>query len=81
MIIYQAQVNADSTEGRGPMITVGFFTNRFDAERAVKGQGVMGVGDGKVKEATVYGSYDEWRDATDPDYKLYLQLKARYEKR
>src|SRR5580693_2971224 len=59
---YEALVNSDLTEGRGPMRHVAYFTNRHDAERAVKGMGVMGVGDGEVKqiEITVYESFAEY---------------------
>jgi len=60
--VYEALVNSDLTEGRGPMRHVGYFTHRPDAERAVRGMGVMGVGDGEVKqtEITIYDSYAEY---------------------
>src|SRR5579871_5064136 len=59
---YEALVNSDLTEGRGPMRHVAYFSNRHDAERSVKGMGVMGVGNGEVKqiEITVYESYAEY---------------------
>jgi hypothetical protein len=59
---YEALVNSDLTEGRGPMKHVAYFSNRPDAERSVKGMGVMGVGNGEVKqiEITVYDSFAEF---------------------
>ncbi len=59
---YEALVNSDITEGRSPMRHVGYFTNRQDAERSVKGMGVMGVGNGEVKqtEITVFDSFAEF---------------------
>jgi hypothetical protein len=59
---YEALVNADLTEGRGPMRHVAYFSERADAERSVQGKGVMGVGNGEVKqvEIVIYESYAEY---------------------
>lgn len=46
--VFVAQVNSDQTEGRGGMRDKDHFDNENDAYLAVKGQGVMGVGDGNV---------------------------------
>ncbi|SRR6266540_868876 len=45
---FAAKENADSTEGRGPMVTVGIFTIKDDAYKAIKGHATMGQGDGDV---------------------------------
>lgn len=60
--VFESLVNSDLTEGRGPMKHVAYFTNRSDAERSVKGWGVMGVGDGEVKqtEVVIYDSFAEY---------------------
>lgn len=50
---YEAQRNSDQTEGRGRMITFDRFVELGDALEAVKGQGVMGVGDGEVVQITL----------------------------
>lgn len=108
MRIFVAKENSDQTEGRGPMRTIGYFDNLKDAYAAVKGRGVMGVGDGEIycadmnqnpanySELQIYG-YHGWasmwgpdmdeepaassnaHDLKDPDYRMYLALKARYE--
>jgi hypothetical protein len=59
---YEALVNSDLMEGRGLMRHVAYFINRVDAEQSVKGQGVMGVGNGEVKqiEIIVYESFAEY---------------------
>lgn len=54
MKVYEAQENSDQTEGRGPMRTIAIFTTLEQAVKAVKGRGVMGVGDGEVLETDVY---------------------------
>ena len=71
-LIYLAQENSDQTEGRGVMITFAAFTYRADAEMAVKGHGVMGFGDGRVKEVRVFDSYSEWAS----EVKLTLRQRA-----
>lgn len=52
--IYEAQQNMDMTEGKGPMRTFATFTSEALAVEAVKGKGVMGVGDGEVERITFY---------------------------
>ena len=80
--IFLARVNSDSTEGRGPMRTIGYFANEADARKAVEGQGVMGVGDGTVENVFLADTYDEWRKIdlrNDRDYRMYRELRNRYE--
>lgn len=48
MDIFLATRNSDLTEGRGPIHLFGIYTDPEDAVEAVKGQGVMGYGDGSV---------------------------------
>lgn len=50
--IYEATQNSDLTEGRGHDVTVGYFDHVEKAVLAIKGKGVMGVGDGDVWEIT-----------------------------
>lgn len=74
-IFYEAQRNSDQTEGRGGMVTFGRFRDLEPALEAVKGQGVMGVGDGEIVQVTfsvnsngivdearekVYGYHKDW---------------------
>ena len=70
--MYIAERNYDLTEGRGPMVVIGYFFNREDAVRAVKGWGVMGVGDGEVRGANVHESFASW----EKDQKQQLILNA-----
>ena len=60
-IVYAAMKCSDLTEGRGPMITIGTFWNKYDAAEAARGWGVMGVGDGEVREIKVYDSWTEFK--------------------
>lgn len=60
-ILYAAMKCSDLTEGRGPMITIGTFWNKYDAAEAARGWGVMGVGDGEVREIKVYDSWTEFK--------------------
>lgn len=62
MKVYEAQQNSDLTEGRGSMTTIAIFTNLEEAVKAVKGRGVMGVGDGEVLETKVYESAQDIDD-------------------
>lgn len=59
--IYVASKNMDSTEGRGPMVPVGYFTKLHDARLAVRGLGVMGVGDGDVDEVILHETFGEYQ--------------------
>lgn len=61
-IIYVARENADSTEGRGPMVPIAHFLKKEDAELAARGRGVMGYGDGDVKVIPVFESIKDWKD-------------------
>lgn len=61
--VFEARINADSTEGRGPMIVIGIFSDAGEAVMAVKGRGVQGVGDGEVYERKVFDTLEQWRNA------------------
>lgn len=65
--IYMAMQNSDMTEGRGPMRPIALFWHKPDAEQAVIGKGVMGVGDGVVSEAVIYNSYEEFLNLTNEE--------------
>jgi hypothetical protein len=61
-MIYAAQQNADTTEGRGPMVTFAYFTNEKSAKRSRQEPRVMGYeGDGEVKVIPLYDSIEDWR--------------------
>lgn len=74
MKVYEAQENSDSTEGRGPMRTIAIFTNLEEAVKAVKGRGVMGVGDGEVLETDVYENAEDMAE----NGRLYASRKRVY---
>lgn len=69
-MIYLATRNSDQTEGRGRTEVFAAFTRLEDAILAVKGQGVMGQGDGEVyaifDKPRVFESYDAWVEAKKP---------------
>lgn len=48
MTLYYAARNSDSTEGKGGDVIIGIYRTEDEAEAAVKGKGVMGVGDGSI---------------------------------
>jgi len=60
---FVAKINSDQTEGRGHMIDYGVFTDRLSAFDKVKGEAVMGVGDGDIYIRT----YHRCRYATCPE--------------
>ena len=64
-VIFVAERNQDSTEGRGPMVPIAYFEKRADAQIAAKGQGVMGAGNGEVNEVMVFASIAEWHEGED----------------
>lgn len=61
--VYEAYTNSDLTEGRGHKVTIGYFVNKIDAEKAAVGKGVMGynahVTPANVK-FVVFESYEEY---------------------
>lgn len=75
---WKASHNSDSNEGRGYMILDGYFTDRKDAERAVKGKGGWGS-DGNVERHTIHIVIHEPQDDYFGDRKKVLgeQLKAK----
>jgi hypothetical protein len=52
--VFVGKVNSDQTEGRGPMRDHSLWDNANDAYEAIRGQGVMGVGDGDVAHRVYY---------------------------
>lgn len=70
--IYIATRNSDSTEGRGHTETIAAFFDEKSAKQAVKGWGVMGVGDGDVEKMDVYDSFAEY----DPKSVANIRKKA-----
>lgn len=65
MKVYAATHNSDQTEGRGHTVVRAYFTNYDEAVKAVKGQGVMGYGDGEVYYVEllpqVYDTFEEYK--------------------
>lgn len=59
---YRATQNSDLTGGKGHNVTIACFDNEEAAVEAVRGRGVMGVGDGTVYRVPVFSSYDEVRE-------------------
>ena len=70
MALYLACHNSDLTEGRGGQVGFALFDNEEAAVKAVKGYGVMGVGDGEVYRLgdpeKVFSTVEEWKDAGSP---------------
>lgn len=68
--LYLATHNSDRTEGKGHAVGFAIFDNEAAAVRAVRGMGVMGVGDGDVYRlldpTQVFSTYDEWVEAGKP---------------
>jgi len=52
--VFLVEVNADSIEGRGPMITEAAFTTSIDARKAARMLG------GRVRELQVWTGLEEW---------------------
>lgn len=81
MIIYLAQVNSDSTEGRGAMVTIGAFLSESNTRVAVRGKGVMGIGNGEVKPLQVFDGLDAWRSEQEEEIKSRALRKLTNEER
>ena len=80
---FQSLINSDLTEGRGPMRHVGYFKFRPDAEDSVKGMGVMGVGNGEVKqvEVIIYDDISEFNEGRKEEIKRKALNKLSYEEK
>lgn len=76
MEIYIAKENSDLTEGRGPMRVVGYYTNENAAVAAVKGRGVMGVGDGEVVSVEVLDTYLVDADHPHRDHTQFYEIRV-----
>jgi len=72
MCDFNGLVGYDLTEGKGGMVVIGYFLNQADALYATKGWGVMGYGDGEVKELNLYSSVEDW----EKHEKLKLKASA-----
>lgn len=79
--VWLAQVNTDSTEGRGPMKTIAAFDEERDAAIATHGMGVMGVGNGEAKPLLVYSSVAEWRREKDRELRNMALAKLTAEEK
>lgn len=60
--VFDATINSDSTEGRGPMVSVGLFDRIEDAVVAVQDGGVMGHGTGDVDRVPIFESWAEYEE-------------------
>lgn len=60
MIIWLAEKNSDSIEGRGHMIPIAYFLREVDARQAAQGQGPMGRSDGNVKPILVFKTHESY---------------------
>lgn len=63
--LFIATHNSDMTEGRGYITPVGIFEKVGDAREAIKGWGVMGVGNGEVYNIPLFESLDEYEQFKD----------------
>lgn len=62
--VYEGKVNSDLTEGRGHMISVGFFANEQDAFSAIQGMSTQGCnGEVYVTEMVVYETFEEYKSS------------------
>lgn len=52
--VFASMVNSDQTEGRGSMRAISFWDDANSAYEVVRGEGVMGVGDGDVYTYTFW---------------------------
>ncbi len=50
--VFVGQINSDQTEGKGRMKDHSMYDNKNDAYRSIRGEGVMGVGDGDIVQRT-----------------------------
>lgn len=80
---WEAYTNSDLTEGRGFDVTIAFFVNREDAERAANKQGVMGTNAKvrKVRAPRVFASFAEYQDYRKRDLKAAALAKLTAEEK
>ncbi len=82
--IYLVRVNADTTEGRGPMVPKATFTNEQDAIAVEKTMHPYRVDDGLVDVIVfpLYTSIDDYRDNNEKSVKEKALAKLTdYEKK
>ena len=65
--LYQAMCNSDSTEGRGPDKTIGWFSTLEAAVLSVQGRGPMGCSDGTVFAVVVTSDLTQVRANGGPE--------------
>lgn len=58
--VYECQRNSDQTEGRGRMVTFAVAGDESTALDNVRGQGVMGYGDGEIVKVVYASGPDEF---------------------
>ena len=68
---FVAQRNKDQTEGRGGMIDVAVFDDHKKAYEKIKGQGVMGCGDGDVVKRAYYRC-ETCPEIVKVDHRIYI---------
>lgn len=74
---YVGRVNSDQTEGRGPYVDHSIWTTSEAAHNAIKGQGVMGVGDGDVYLRTFWACAKSCGKILVTDVQIYDGYSAR----
>lgn len=77
-LIYEAAQNSDMTEGKGAMVGFAYFTSEDEAVLAVKGRGVMGVGDGEVFAIRLYDTCAEYDEQTAREKQIMRDTGTRY---
>ena len=81
MKIYEVKQNADGIEGRGPMVTVAFFKHQKAAQKTATGLGVMGVGDGEIKEHILWETLEEYQEYKKGTLRQVALSKLTHEER
>jgi hypothetical protein len=56
--VWAARINSDLTEGRGPMVAVGYYKTEDSALRRVEGQSTQGT-DGEAIPVIVWDNLEE----------------------
>lgn len=81
MKAYEASVNSDSTEGRGYKVIVGYFLEKSDAEKVVKGRGPMGMSNGDVQPVWIFHNLAEYDEHRNKELRLRAWHKLTPEER
>lgn len=79
---YQLYANTDMDEGRGTPVPIpGIFVSEEAATAAAVGRGVYGS-PADIKPVPLFESvheYTEWEREQDPDWRMYIALKKKFE--